>query len=73
MSEQPDETTARGAATFIVATPDGPLVVEFTITISDLDPEDPRQPGDIMVTGWPGKEGWITQLDIARQALLGAS
>jgi len=62
----------RGTATFIVATPDGPVSVEFTVTIRDLDPDDPRQPGDIVVTGWPGREGWITHFDQARQALWGS-
>ena len=65
-------TPMHGTAAFVVATPDGPAVVEFTITIRDLDAEDPRRPGDIVVTNWPGKEGWITHLDMARQALWGA-
>ncbi len=70
MSKQPAEPM-QGTATFIVATPEGPVAVEFTITIRDLDGEDPRRPGDIVVTSWPGREGWITQLDMAREALWG--
>jgi hypothetical protein len=57
-------------ASYVMATPDGPLLVEAAVTMREIGADDPRRPGDVLIHG--DQRSLVTLLHTAAEAVEGA-
>jgi hypothetical protein len=61
-------------ATIVYATPEGPRVSDIAIADHPLDPDDPRQPGNVILHDADfGPEAFAAALEEAARMIRGAS